>query len=115
CSRSSNLVENVTVSNPIRIGTGIGSYVVYTCTIKCPDEFVVRKRYSDFVKLRAQLIKAQPKYRKLIPNLPPKKIVGKFVPEFIEKRRKDMEYFLTYVLLHPVLGTTGVVKWWLID
>jgi hypothetical protein len=41
--------------------------------------------------------------------------VGKFVPEFIEKRRKDMEYFLTYVLLHPVLGATPVVKWWLID
>ncbi|GBC02342.1 hypothetical protein RclHR1_04580010 [Rhizophagus clarus] len=115
CNSSSNLAENVTVSNPIRIGTGISSYTVYTCTISCPDELVVRKRYSDFVKLRAQLIKAQPKYRKLIPNLPPKKIVGKFVPEFIEKRRKDMEYFLTYVLLHPVLGATPVVKWWLID
>jgi len=115
CNRSSNLAEDVTISNPMRVGTGISSYIVYTCTIKCPDEFVVRKRYSDFVKLRAQLIKAQPKYRKLIPNLPPKKIVGKFVPEFIEKRRKDMEYFLTYVLLHPVLGATPVVKWWLID
>ena len=41
--------------------------------------------------------------------------MGKFMPEFIEKRRKDMEYFLTYVLLHPVLGTTPVVKWWFID
>ncbi|RIA98347.1 hypothetical protein C1645_128912 [Glomus cerebriforme] len=37
CSRSGNLVEKVTVSNPIRIGTGMGSYVVYTCTVNGPD------------------------------------------------------------------------------
>ncbi|CAI2165436.1 13583_t:CDS:2 [Funneliformis geosporum] len=118
CDRPNNLfAEKVTVSNPLRIGSGIGSYVLYTCTVNGTDglRIVVRKRYSDFVKLRSQLVKAQPKYRKIIPNLPPKKILGKFMPEFIERRRKDMEYFLNYVLLHPVLGTTPVVRWWFMD
>lgn len=33
--RPSNLfAEEVTVSNPFRVGTGYGSYTVYTCTIK---------------------------------------------------------------------------------
>ncbi|CAG8478229.1 6865_t:CDS:2 [Funneliformis mosseae] len=118
CDRPSNLfAEKVTVSNPSRIGSGIGSYVLYTCTVNGTDglRIVVRKRYSDFVKLRSQLVKAQPKYRKIIPNLPPKKVLGKFMPEFIERRRKDMEYFLNYVMLHPVLGTTPVVRWWFMD
>ncbi|CAG8700825.1 6061_t:CDS:1, partial [Dentiscutata heterogama] len=73
---------------------------------------VARKRYSDFVELRSQLIKAYPKFYKLIPSLPPKRVMGKFMPEFIEKRRKDLEYFLAYVLLHPILGPTAVVRRW---
>ncbi|CAG8570947.1 12575_t:CDS:2 [Racocetra persica] len=106
--------QQVNVSNPIRIGTGYGSYIAYTCTVKSQEgaSIVIRKRYSDFVKLRSQLIKAYPKFRKLIPCLPPKRIMGKFMPEFIEKRRKDLEYFLAYVLLHPILGPTTVVRRW---
>ncbi|CAG8636006.1 12551_t:CDS:2 [Racocetra fulgida] len=91
--------QQVNVSNPIRIGTGYGSYIAYTCTVKSQE-------------LRSQLIKAYPKFRKLIPCLPPKRIMGKFMPEFIEKRRKDLEYFLAYVLLHPILGPTTVLRRW---
>ncbi|CAG8442609.1 3407_t:CDS:2 [Cetraspora pellucida] len=106
--------QQVNVSDPLRIGTGYGSYIAYTCTIKGQEgaSIVIRKRYSDFVKLRSQLIKAYPKFRKLIPCLPPKRIMGKFMPEFIERRRKDLEYFLAYVLLHPILGPTTVVRRW---
>ncbi|CAG8468698.1 7201_t:CDS:2 [Scutellospora calospora] len=78
--------QQVNVSNPIRIGAGYGSYIAYTCTIKMS--------------------------LKLIPCLPPKRIMGKFMPEFIERRRKDLEYFLAYVLLHPILGPTTVVRRW---
>ncbi|CAG8671371.1 3418_t:CDS:2, partial [Ambispora leptoticha] len=108
--------EEVTVGNPLRVGVGYGSYIVYTCTIRGQEgaNIVARKRYSDFVQLRAQLIKAQPSYKKLIPKLPPKKVVGKFGPEFIERRRSELEYFLTYVLLHPILGATpGVRRWFM--
>ncbi|CAG8433745.1 11074_t:CDS:2 [Ambispora gerdemannii] len=106
--------EEVTVGNPLRVGVGYGSYIVYTCTVKGQEgaNIVARKRYSDFVQLRAQLIKAQPSYKRLIPKLPPKKVVGKFGAEFIETRRNDLEYFLTYVLLHPILGATPVVRRW---
>jgi len=38
CSRPNNIfAENVTVNNPLRMGTGIGSYIVYTCTVYGPD------------------------------------------------------------------------------
>ncbi|CAG8496959.1 5769_t:CDS:10 [Diversispora eburnea] len=117
-SKPKNLfAEEVNVSNPIRIGTGYGSYIVYTCSVKGQEgsHITVRKRYSEFITLRSQLIKAQPKYRKLIPRLPPKQVMGKFMPEFIERRRKDLEYFLSYVLLHPVLGSTLVVRRWFMD
>ncbi|CAG8800441.1 38430_t:CDS:2 [Gigaspora margarita] len=116
--KAANLfAQKVNVSNPIRIGAGYGSYIAYTCTVKSQEgaSIIVRKRYSDFVKLREQLIKAYPKFRKLIPSLPPKRVMGKFMPEFIEKRRKGLEYFLAYVLLHPILGPTAVVRRWFAD
>ncbi|KAG9287938.1 hypothetical protein G9A89_017533 [Geosiphon pyriformis] len=108
--------EEVTVGNPLRIGSGYGSYIVYTCTVKGQKgaNIAVRKRYSDFINLRGQLLKDQPSYRKLVPKLPPKKVIGKFDAEFIEKRRNELEYFLTYVLLHPMLGATPVVCHWFI-
>ncbi|CAG8569973.1 4845_t:CDS:2 [Acaulospora morrowiae] len=117
-SKPTNLfAEEVNVGNPVRVGTGYGSYIAYTCTVKGQEgaNIVARKRYSDFIRLRSQLIKAQPKYKKLIPCLPPKRVVGKFMPEFIERRRKDLEYFLSYILLHPVLGSTMVVRRWFMD
>ncbi|CAG8490586.1 798_t:CDS:2 [Paraglomus occultum] len=106
--------EEVTVSDPLRVGAGYGSYIEYTCTVKGPEgtSITVRKRYSEFVKLRTQLSKAQPHFKNLIPKLPPKKVVGKFGTAFVERRRKDLEYFLTYILLHPTLGATPVVRKW---
>ncbi|CAG8499902.1 13440_t:CDS:2, partial [Acaulospora colombiana] len=109
-SKPNLFAEEVNVDNPVRVGTGYGSYIAYTCTIRGQEgaNIVTRKRYSDFIRLRSQLIKAHPKYKKLIPCLPPKRVVGKFLPEFIERRRKDLEYFLSYILLHPVLGSNMV-------
>ncbi|KAG0230454.1 hypothetical protein BGW42_000931 [Actinomortierella wolfii] len=50
-----------------------------------------------------------------LPKLPPKKVVGKFKPEFIEKRRRDLEYFLQWVVAHPVLGQSSVVVQWFLE
>ncbi|KAF9936385.1 hypothetical protein BGZ65_002455, partial [Modicella reniformis] len=44
-----------------------------------------------------------------IPKLPPKKVVGKFRPAFVEKRRRELEYFLEWVVAHPVIGDCPVV------
>ncbi|KAF9137110.1 hypothetical protein BGX30_010542 [Mortierella sp. GBA39] len=47
-----------------------------------------------------------------MPKLPPKKVVGKFRPAFVEKRRRELEYFLEWVVAHPIMGDSPVVVQW---
>ncbi|CDH58696.1 predicted protein [Lichtheimia corymbifera JMRC:FSU:9682] len=103
------------VNQPIRIGVGYGSYICYSCTVlsdKGPP-ISVRKRYSDFVELREELVRRYPRLKSSIPKLPPKKVVGKFTPAFVEQRRRDLEYFFKYVVLHPTLGTSPIITQWI--
>ncbi|KAI8053184.1 uncharacterized protein B0P05DRAFT_561936 [Gilbertella persicaria] len=103
------------VDHPLRIGVGYGSYICYSCTILSDKgaPITVRKRYSDFVDLREELVKQHPTLKRSIPKLPPKKVVGKFTPSFVEQRRKDLEYFFKYVVLHPTLGASPIVRHWI--
>ncbi|KAI9281613.1 Phox homologous domain-containing protein [Sporodiniella umbellata] len=103
------------VDHPLRIGVGYGSYICYSCTLFSDKgtPITVRKRYSDFVELREDLITHYAYLKKSIPKLPPKKVVGKFTPTFVEQRRKELEYFFKYVVLHPTLGASPIVKRWI--
>ena len=103
------------VDHPLRIGIGYGSYICYSCTVFSNKgaPITVRKRYSDFVVLRQQLVKYYPHLKSSIPKLPPKKVVGKFTPTFVEQRRRELEYFFKYVVLHPTLGAGPVIKDWI--
>ncbi|KAI9321799.1 Phox homologous domain-containing protein [Dichotomocladium elegans] len=103
------------VDQPLRIGSGHGSYVCYNCTVlsdKAPA-ISIRKRYSEFVDLRHRLLKHYPHLKTSIPKLPPKRVVGKFTPAFVERRRRDLEYFFKYVVLHPTLGSSSLVTDWI--
>ncbi|KAG2176520.1 hypothetical protein INT44_007183 [Umbelopsis vinacea] len=113
--RSDVFASDVVVSHPLRIGVGYGSYVCYSCTVYSTKgaSITARKRYSDFVQLRESLVLHYPRLKNNLPKLPPKKVVGKFTPAFIEKRRRELEYFLKYVSLHPALGSSMEVKRWL--
>ncbi|KAI8358413.1 Phox homologous domain-containing protein [Blakeslea trispora] len=106
---------DATVDHPLRIGVGYGSYICYSCTVLSDKgaPITVRKRYSDFVDLREDLVKQYPMLKRSIPKLPPKKVVGNFTPSFVEQRRKDLEYFFKYVVLHPTLGASPIVKHWI--
>ena len=55
----------------------------------------IRKRFSEFDRLRHQLIATFPQYEAALPKLPPKTLIPMFTPEFLEKRRSKLEYFLT--------------------
>ncbi|CAO3615241.1 unnamed protein product [Cunninghamella echinulata] len=103
------------VSHPLRIGVGYGSYICYSCTVfsNKGTPITVRKRYSDFVEIRQRLVKQYPHLKSSIPKLPPKKVVGKFTPTFVEQRRRDLEYFFKYIFLHPTLGSSTIVKQWI--
>ncbi|ORZ06702.1 hypothetical protein BCR42DRAFT_427034 [Absidia repens] len=109
-----SFASDAIVDHPLRIGVGYGSYICYSCTvfIHKGTPITTRKRYSDFVNIRQQLMKLYPNMMS-IPKLPPKKIVKKFDPVFIEQRRRDLEYFFKYIVLHPTLGSSTAVKEWI--
>ena len=71
----------------------------------------IRKRYSEFEDLRYRLVEAFPQStKKSLPPLPPKSLIYKFRPQFLEKRRQGLSYFLTCVMLNPEYAGSDVVK-----
>lgn len=54
----------------------------------------IRKRYSEFDALRHRLMKSFPNFDAAVPSLPPKSVISKFRPKFLEKRRAGLQYFL---------------------
>ncbi|GAA6017436.1 hypothetical protein JCM11491_006657 [Sporobolomyces phaffii] len=73
------------------------------------------KRYSAFVRLRADLVAAHPASRRAIPRLPPKSSLAKFRPSFLEKRRQLLAFWLSSVLLHPILGASPISRAWVLE
>eukprot|EP00002_Diphylleia_rotans_P038439 TRINITY_DN8743_c0_g6_i1.p1 TRINITY_DN8743_c0_g6~~TRINITY_DN8743_c0_g6_i1.p1 ORF type:complete len:440 (-),score=105.63 TRINITY_DN8743_c0_g6_i1:286-1605(-) len=73
-------------------------------SIFASEEFFVRRRYTDFLWLRTQLVKTFPTV--LIPPLPEKQrmdYLDRLSPEFLEKRRRFLEKFLIRISTHPKL------------
>uniref|UniRef100_A0A0A9XXK9 Sorting nexin-8 n=1 Tax=Lygus hesperus TaxID=30085 RepID=A0A0A9XXK9_LYGHE len=73
----------------------------------------VYRRYNDFVALHELLLGRFP-YR-LIPKLPPKKIVGVFPGDsnFLENRRKGLQRWLTLISRHPVVKEDALLSFFL--
>ncbi|RAL13572.1 uncharacterized protein BO97DRAFT_404716 [Aspergillus homomorphus CBS 101889] len=92
--------------------TGIGSYVVWNCRVQTLDggPITVRLRYSEFDDLRQRLIMSFPHAKNALPPLPPKSVIFKFRPKFLESRRVGLEYFLNCVLLNPEFSSSPIVK-----
>ncbi|XP_015608090.1 sorting nexin-8 isoform X2 [Cephus cinctus] len=80
-------------------------HVEYQITSKRFSSIVYR-RYNDFVSLHELLLARFP-YR-LIPKLPPKKIVGAN-SQFLEERRRSLLRFLTLIARHPVVNKDPIV------
>ncbi|KAM0799195.1 Phox homologous domain-containing protein, partial [Usnea florida] len=90
----------------------VGKFVVWVCRIGMLDggAFVLRKRYSEFDDLRRKLLMTFPHAGGAMPPLPPKSLLYKFRPSFLEKRRVGLAYFLNCVLLNPDLASAPVTK-----
>lgn len=97
-------VTVVEVRNPVTYDTN-KPFTDYEVCIKTTNKaFIisqsfVRRRYSDFVWLKAWLQRNNEgfSYRKT-PSLPPKKLVRRFDKEFIEERRQGLQKFLRKVI-----------------
>lgn len=64
----------------------------------------IRKRYSEFDDLRHKLMVTFPNFEAAVPVLPPKSVIAKFRPKFLEKRRSGLQYFLKYDMVFPTFG-----------
>ncbi|GAA5992652.1 hypothetical protein JCM11641_004238 [Rhodosporidiobolus odoratus] len=72
-----------------------------------------RRRFHDFVFLRDALVKDFPAC--VVPPLPEKHrmeyVIGdRFSPDFIERRRQDLERFLSRLSRHPKLSHTEILQ-----
>ncbi|TLD24606.1 PX-domain-containing protein [Venturia nashicola] len=108
--------KSVTVHDFTVVGAGVGpalgSYVVWNCTIETLNGSTIklRKRYSDFDKLRKNLVKTFPSCGASLPELPRKSFVHRFQPKFLEQRKDGIAYFLNCVLLNPEFSSSPVLK-----
>ena len=108
-----NAALQVSVTDPEKHGDGMDAYVSFCVTTKTTmqefsaQEFFVRRRYTDFVWLRAKLFNEFSTC--VIPQLPSKDVakhLNRFSPEFLEKRRFFLERFLRRVASHPKLSAS---------
>jgi hypothetical protein len=70
----------------------------------------IRKRYSEFDDFRYRLVQTFPGFEAAVPALPPKSVISKFRPRFLEKRRAGLQYFLNCILLNPEFSGSPVLK-----
>lgn len=76
---------------------GVGGYIVWLVKVQTLEggaRIVLRKRYSEFEALRAQLAATFPRAGEALPALPAKSVFYKFRASFLEKRRVGLAYFL---------------------
>ncbi|KAK4281677.1 hypothetical protein QN277_013140 [Acacia crassicarpa] len=108
-SQSSQPFLSVSVTDPVKLGTGVQAYISYRVITQTnfPDyqgpEKIVIRRYSDFVWLHDRLFE---KYKGIfIPPLPEKSAVEKFrfSAEFIEMRRQALDIFINRIASHHEL------------
>jgi len=97
-------VSEIQVKDPDKRGDGVQTYIVYRIftTFTDGETKKVERRYSDFKWLHDILstkIKGV-----IIPPIPSKYFLGRFIePDFVEKRRRGLEFFLNEVLRHDLL------------
>lgn len=106
----------VSVTDPVKMGTGVQAYVSYRVITKTnmpeyrgPEKIVIR-RYSDFVWLHERL--AEKNKGIFIPPLPEKSAVEKFrfSAEFIELRRRGLDVFINRIASHSQLQHSEDLK-----
>ncbi|KAH6657762.1 Phox homologous domain-containing protein [Truncatella angustata] len=92
--------------------TNIGAFVVWNIRVETLNgSFMnIRKRYSEFDDFRWRLIRTFPNFEAAVPELPPKSLISKFRPRFLEKRRAGLQYFLNCIMLNPEFSGSPVLK-----
>lgn len=67
--------------------------------VQCITRSNAWPRYSEFDRLREDLVRAFRHAEAMIPELPRKSVVSRFRPKFLDQRRDGLSHFLKYVSL----------------
>jgi sorting nexin-1/2 len=106
----------ITVTDPVKHGEGVGAYVSYKVQTKTTlqqyskKENEVIRRFRDFAWLHSKL---QDQNRGIIiPPLPEKNAIQKYqmTAEFIEQRRQALQVYVNRVAAHPALEGSTVLQ-----
>ncbi|KAH7027621.1 uncharacterized protein B0I36DRAFT_327488 [Microdochium trichocladiopsis] len=108
-ARSVVIRDYVTVNGG---ATNIGAFVVWNVRVETlsGSHMNICKRYSEFDDLRSRLIRSFPSFAGAVPELPPKSLISKFRPSFLEKRRAGLQYFLNCIMLNPEFSGSPILK-----
>ncbi|KAJ4416221.1 hypothetical protein N0V82_006893 [Gnomoniopsis sp. IMI 355080] len=108
-AKSVEVTDYVTVNGS---ATNIGAFVVWNIRVQTLQGpyMNIRKRYSEFDDFRRDLIRTFPSFEAAVPVLPPKSVISRFRPRFLEKRRAGLQYFLNCILLNPEFSGSPVLK-----
>ncbi|SPQ17821.1 9eda1d02-97a9-46ea-99e0-76b6f4f05b7b [Thermothielavioides terrestris] len=92
-ARSVQVTDYVLVNGS---ATNIGAFVVWHIRVETLNgsRMNIRKRYSEFDEFRQRLVQTFPNFEAAVPALPPKSVLKRFQPRFLEKRRAGLQYFL---------------------
>lgn len=91
--------KSVEVTNFVVVNgsaTNIGAFVVWNIRVQTLQGpyMNICKRYSEFDDFRRDLVRTFPSFEAAVPVLPPKSVISRFRPRFLEKRRAGLQYFL---------------------
>ncbi|KAJ2326200.1 hypothetical protein GGI00_004817, partial [Coemansia sp. RSA 2681] len=113
--RDSTLADDVRIIGWVTRGSGLDVHTEFKVVVHLTrgENLTIMRRYTDFAMLREVLCQRFYTFRKRIPHLPPKKAFGKFEDKFLKERESGLQFFLAYVMLHPVIGRSSIIKQWL--
>ncbi|KAJ2521870.1 hypothetical protein H4217_001120 [Coemansia sp. RSA 1939] len=108
-------VDDVRIIGWVTRGRGLDVHTEFKVVVHLTrgDNLTVMRRYTDFEILRDVICERYHTFRKRVPHLPRKKAFGKFEDSFLKKRENGLQFFLAYVMLHPVIGCSTVIRQWI--
>ncbi|KAJ1897848.1 hypothetical protein LPJ66_003122 [Kickxella alabastrina] len=114
-TRYRTIADDVRIIGWVTKGSGLDIHTEFKVVVHLTkgENLTVMRRYTDFENLRDVLCERYYTFRKRIPELPSKKAFGKFEDKFLKKRESGLQFFLAYVMLHPVIGCSLSIKQWL--
>ncbi|CAI9714841.1 domain-containing kinase isoform X1 [Octopus vulgaris] len=103
------LDDTIPLTCVIESAQNVGSHIEYIVRVQrgavVENNWTIKKRYSDFVALDAELHMSNIELA-----IPPKKMFGNMEREFVAERQLGLQQYLNSILEYPLLASSLIVK-----